>query len=324
MFETPRDLDRHRAALVGHCYRMLGSNGDAEDAVQETFIRALRGLSGFDGRSSLRTWLYRIATNVCLDSLSARNRRERPVDTGAAGTVEDALVSRPRTHWLEPVADGSALPEDVGPSETAILRQSIRLAFVAALQHLPARQRAVLLLKDVLGFSAAEIAETLETSSASVNSALQRARATLASRDIDSSSAPEPEALSAVQTQLLERYVDAFHRYDIDALVTLMHEDATMSMPPYSLWLQGRRAIGQWLGGRGIGCKGSVLVPTKAAASPSFAQYRPGQEGGPPRAWSLVVLELSDHQITSMTHFLDTEFLYPRFGLPLELPVAKA
>ena len=309
-------FEAHREALVGHCYRMLGSAAEADDAVQETLVRAWRALEGFDGRASLRTWLYRIATNVCLDALADRARRERPIAIGPVGTVNDDLVERPRTHWLEPIPDAHALPADGDPAERAALRQSIRLAFVAALQRLPPRQRAALLLAEVLGWSAAEIASALETTVAAVNSALQRARATLAE------SAPPEGAvagLTPAQETLLARYVDAFERYDLDALTALLREDATLSMPPYTLWLRGPAAVRDWFLGRGIGCRGSRLVPTAANGLPAFGQYRPGDPGEPYRPWSLVVLELSGDRIAGMNHFLDTATLFPRFGLPPEL-----
>jgi RNA polymerase sigma-70 factor, ECF subfamily len=314
----PTHLEQHRPALTGHCYRMMGSTVDADDAVQETMVRAWRSLDRFDGRASLRTWLYRIATNVCLDMLADRARRARPVEDGPVGTVEDALSELPRTHWLEPVSDARALPGDADPSELAVLRESIRLAFVAALQHLPPRQRAALLLTEVLGWSAAEVAEAIETSVASVNSALQRARATLASRNVGEPKGP----LTDEQSQLVERYLDAFLRYDVDALVGLLHQDATLSMPPYAFWLRGHDAIRAWLLGRGSACRGSRLLPTAASGSPAFAQYRPaGAEGGH-RAWALIVLELSGARIVAWNSFLDTESLFPRFGLPLYLPAS--
>jgi RNA polymerase sigma-70 factor, ECF subfamily len=312
---TAANLEPHREALVGHCYRMLGSAAEADDAVQETLVRAWRALEGFDGRASLRTWLYRIATNVCLDALADRSRRERPVALGPAGTVHDELVEHPRTHWLEPIPDAHALPADGDPGERAALRQSIRLAFVAALQRLPPRQRAALLLAEVLGWPAAEIAEALETTVPAVNSALQRARATLAQ-----DAPPAGEAhLTPAQATLLARYVDAFERYDVEALAALLREDATLSMPPYTLWLQGPAAIQRWFLGRGIGCKGSRLVPTSANGLPAFGQYRSAGPGQPHRPWSLVVLELAGERIAAMTHFLDTATLFPRFGLPPEV-----
>jgi RNA polymerase sigma-70 factor (ECF subfamily) len=308
-------LEMHRAVLTGHCYRMLGSAADAEDAVQETMVRAWRNLERFEERASLRTWLYRIATNVCLDALSDRSRRARPIEEGPVGTVDDALEARPRTHWLEPIPDVRAIPADGDPFEVAALRQSIRLAFVAALQHLPPRQRAALVLTEVLGWSAAEVAECLDTSVAAVNSAVQRARATLASRDVTVSG----EALSEPQSMLLDRYVDAFHRYDVDALVALLREDATLSMPPYTLWLRGPETIRTWLLGRGAGCRGSRLVPTGACGSPAFGQYRPGVPNGTHQPWALIVLELSGNGIAAWNSFLDTEKLFPLFGLPPQL-----
>jgi RNA polymerase sigma-70 factor (ECF subfamily) len=312
---TSEQLETHRQALVGHCYRMLGSAAEADDAVQETLVRAWRALEAFDGRASLRTWLYRIATNVCLDALADRGRRERPVGMGPPGTIHDDLEERPRTHWLEPIPDLHALPAEDDPAERAALRQTIRLAFVAALQRLPPRQRAALLLAEVLGWPASEIAEALETTTAAVNSALQRARAALAE-----AAPPEgPASLTPAQQTLLERYVDAFERYDVEALAALLREDATLSMPPYTLWLRGPSAIQGWFLGRGIGCRGSRLVPTSASGLPAFGQYRAGGPGQPHRPWSLVVLELSGDRIAAMTHFLDTETLFPRFGLPPEL-----
>lgn len=308
-------LEEHRRALTGHCYRMLGSAVDADDAVQDVMVRAWRSLDRFDGRSSLRTWLYRIATNVCLDAIDDRSRRARPMEEGAVGTVDDCLETRPRTHWLEPIPDARALPADCDPGELAVLRESIRLAFVAALQRLPAKQRAALLLTEVLGWSVGEVAESLETSIASVNSALQRARATLASKE----TSDRPPPLSDGQAVLVDRYVAAFERYDVDELATMLRKDAVLSMPPFTLWLQGPDSIRAWLLGRGSGCRGSRLIPTSACGSPAFAQYRPAPEGGH-KAFALIVLELAGDSISTMTSFLDTETLFPLFGVPLELP----
>src|SRR5712692_6877098 len=313
---APTQLEQHRTALTGHCYRMMGSAVDADDAVQETMVRAWRRLDRFDGRSALRTWLYRIATNVCLDMLGDRSRRARPMESGPVGMVDDPLNALLRTHWLEPVPDARSLPADAEPSKLTVLRQSIRLAFVAALQHLPPKQRAVLLLTEVLGWSATEVAESLDTSVASVNSALQRARATLGNRNV----ADTREPLSDAQSKLVERYLDAFLRYDVDALVALLHQDARLSMPPYTLWLQGRDAIRTWLLGRGSGCQGSRLVPTAACGSPAFGQYRPGGPEGGYQPWALIVLELSGDRIAGWNTFLDTETLFPMFGLPRHLP----
>ena len=311
-------LEEHRPALTGHCYRMLGSVVDAEDAVQEAMLRAWKSLDRFKEQSSLKTWLYRIATNVCLDTLSSSERqRIRPLEVSATpGVVRDDMVltQRPREHWVEPIPDASALPAaaDSDPEERAILRESIRLAFVAALQYLPPRQRAVLLLTQVLNFSAAEAAESLDMSVAAVNSALQRARATLDTRN----PAVVPRALSEEQRTLVARYVQAFERYDIAALTALLHEEATLSMPPYELWLQGHESIARWLLSFGIGCKGSRLVPVEACGgTPAFAQYRDG--GATP--WALLMLELVGDRITGMTSYLDVETLFPRFGMPMRL-----
>jgi RNA polymerase sigma-70 factor (ECF subfamily) len=310
------DLESHRTALTGHCYRMLGSSADADDAVQETIVRAWRNLDRFEGRASVRTWLYRIATNVCLDALSDVSRRMRPFEEGPAVDVEHAtLDTRERTHWLEPIPDARALPIDADPFERTALRQSIRLAFVAALQHLPPRQRAALLLTDVLGWSAAEVAECLEMTVAAVNSGLQRARATMSARNGTAS----VDALNDDETDLLDRYVDAFQRYDVDGLVALLRNDATFSMPPYALWLQGPDSVRAWLNGPGAECRGSRLVPVAASGSPAFAQYRAGETPGTHHAWALIVLELEDGRITGWNSFLDTETLFPMFGLPLQL-----
>jgi RNA polymerase sigma-70 factor (ECF subfamily) len=312
------ELEAHRVYLTGHCYRLLGSAFDAEDAVQETMVRAWKSLDRFQGRSSLRTWLYHIATNVCLDALAARGRRARPIEEGPVGTTEATLEVRPRTHWLEPIPDARALPADTpDPLEQVALRQSIRLAFVAALQHLPPRQRAALVLTEVLGWSAAEVGECLGSSVASVNSALQRARATLAART--PAVVPATAALTPAQSRLVEQFVEAFLRYDVDSLVALLREDATLSMPPDTLWLQGPEAIGRWFLGRGIGCRGSKLLPTRASGAPAFGQYRPAPDGGH-TPWALVVLELQDDRIAALNSFLDTEHLFPLFGLPARYP----
>ncbi len=308
------ELEAHRAALTGHCYRMLGSASDAEDAVQETMVRAWRNLERFEGRASVRTWLHRIATNVCLDLLSDKSRRMVPIEESAPGTAASPLESLDRTHWLEPVPEAKVIPADADPFEIAAMRQSIRLAFVAALQHLPARQRAALLLTEVLGWPAAEAAECLGMSLASVNSALQRARATIASRNV-----PAPAELTPQQAEAVERYVDAFHNYDVEALIGLMRDDVTMSMPPFTLWLQGHDTIREWLlTGPGTICRGSRLVPVQASGSPAFAHYHLTAEGRY-EAWAIIVLELAGDRITAWNAFLDVEKLFPLFGLPLTL-----
>jgi RNA polymerase sigma-70 factor (ECF subfamily) len=310
-------LEQHRTALTGHCYRMMGSAVDAEDAVQETMVRAWRGLDRFDGRASLRTWLYRIATNVCLDLLEQRGRRARPVEESPQGTPDDALDVLPRTHWLEPVPDARAVPADGDPSEAAALRQSIRLAFVAALQHLPPRQRASLILCEVLRWEASEVATLLDTSVASVNSALQRARATLAKNKLSANDrAPQ---LTDSDRAMLERYVAAFERYDVTALTSLIREDASQSMPPYDMWLSGRDDIFAWWFGPGIGCKGSRVIPAPSAnGMPTYGQYKPDPNGGH-EPWALQVIELSQGRIADITFFLDTARLFPLFGLPPRL-----
>jgi RNA polymerase sigma-70 factor, ECF subfamily len=312
-------LEQYRGELTGYCYRMLGSSFEAEDAVQETMIRAWRSLDRFEGRASLRSWLYRIATNVCLDMLSGRERRARPMDLGPAREpVEANLDTLPEVTWIEPIPDGRVAPAEGDPAEVAAGRETIRLAFVAALQHLPPRQRAVLILCEVLRWQASEVAELLETSVASVNSALQRARATLEASNV-SASDPAPE-LDESDRELLARYVAAFEAYDMDALTSLLHEDATQSMPPHSLWLSGRDDIFTWWFGPGIGCRGSRMIPTVAAnGSPAFGQYKPSESGGY-EPWALQVVEIEDGRIAELTFFLDTERVFPLFGLPLEFP----
>jgi RNA polymerase sigma-70 factor (ECF subfamily) len=310
------DLERHRRELTAHCYRMLGSPFEAEDAVQDTLLRAWRALDRFEGRSSLRSWLYRIATNVCLDMLQGRDRRARPMDLGAArsphGPIGEIL---PEVTWIEPVPDGKVV-SDGDPADVAESRETIRLAFVAALQHLPPRQRAVLILCEVLHWRASEVAELLETSVAAVNSALQRARATLDAADV----AAAGGELSAHDRGLLTRYVDAFQRYDMDALTALIHEDATQSMPPYELWLKGREDIFGWWVGPGAGCRGSRVIPASSAnGSPAFAQYKPSESGSGYDPWALQVLEIAGGRIVEFTFFLSTGTIFPLFGLPARL-----
>jgi len=296
------EVEQHRGELTAFCYRMLGSPFDAEDAVQETFVRAWRSLEGFEGRAALRSWLYRIATNVCLDMLKAGQRRARPIDLGPSQEpLEQNLNVPTEVTWIEPIPD---------PADVAVEHDTIRLAFVAALQHLPPRQRAALILCEVLRWQSSEVAELLETSVASVNSALQRARATIA--DVDTHAAPADD----VDSELLARYVAAFENYDLEALTSLIHEDAIQSMPPFDLWLRGRDDIFAWWWGPGIGCKGSRVIPTMTAnGSPAFGQYKPDPEDGY-SPWALQVLELREGGIAELTFFLDTERLFPLFGLP--------
>ena len=311
------DLEAHRRELTAYCYRMLGSPFEAEDAVQDTMLRAWRALERFEGRASLRSWLYRIATNVCLDMLDGRERRARPMDMGEArspdGPVGDIL---PEVTWIEPVPDGRVLPEG-DPAAVAESRETIRLAFVAALQHLPPRQRAVLILCEVLHWKASEVAELLDTTVAAVNSALQRARAALEAADVADAGGGR---LSEHDRELLARYVDAFERYDMEALTALIHEDATQSMPPFDLWLRGRDDIFTWWFGPGIGCKGSRVIPTVSAnGSPAFGQYKPSETGSGYDPWALQVLEVSDGRIVELSFFLDTDTVFPLFGLPARL-----
>ncbi len=313
---TPH-LETYRVELTAYCYRMLGSAFEAEDAVQETFLRAWRNLDSFEGRAALRSWLYRIATNVCVDMATARQRRARPMDLGPAESA-DTPLRQPlaETTWLEPMPDGRIVPAGGDPAEVAVARESVRLAFVAALQHLPPRQRAVLILREVLRWRAEEVAELLDTTVASVNSALQRARATLASRNVTAAGPAEP--LTDEHRRLLARYVEAFERYDMESLTALLHEDATWNMPPYDLWLHTHEDMVKWCLGPGIGCRGSRLIPTMANGSPAFGQYKPAPGGGY-EPWSLQVLDVSGDRISGITFFLDTERLFPLFGLPARL-----
>src|SRR4051794_23958191 len=300
------ELEQHRRELTAYCYRMLGSVFEAEDAVQETMIRAWRSLERFEGRSSLKSWLYRIATNVCFDQLNGRERRARPMDLGPAQEpLFENLAELPEVTWLTPMPT---------PDELAEQRETLRLAFVAALQHLPPRQRAVLILCEVLRWQASEAAELLETSVASVNSALQRARATLATADTTA-----PAELDAETRALLDRYVAAFEAYDIEQLTDLLHEDAVQSMPPFSLWLRGREDIFTWWFGPGIGCQGSKLIPVQTTNGlPAWAQYKPAPEGGYD-PWAIMVVEPSGGRISELTFFLDTQKLFPLYGLPEHL-----
>jgi RNA polymerase sigma-70 factor, ECF subfamily len=317
--ELQARFEQHRSALTSHCYRMLASPFEAEDAVQETFIRAWQSYGRFEGRAALRSWLYRIATNVCFDMLNGRKRRARPMDLGPAWNPDGPLGrTLPETTWIEPMPGAPVASTQEDPAEVVVSRETIRLAFVAALQHLPPRQRAVLILREVLRWQASEVADLLETSVASVNSALQRARATLEASGV-SSTDPVP-AIDESQRELLARYIEAFERYDMDALTSLIREDATQSMPPYELWLSGRENILRWWVGPGAGCRGSRVIPTVAAnGSPAFGQFRPSESGSGYDPWALQVLEIADGRIVEFTFFLDTERLFPLFDLPARL-----
>ena len=309
-------LEDHRIELRGYCYRMLGSAFDADDAVQETMVKAWQAWDGFEGRSSTRSWLYRIATNVCLDALRSRQRRALPMDlAGPAPATTPPVDTLPHEVWVEPMPDQDVVPRGGDPAQRAVQQDTIRLAFVAALQHLPARQRAVLILREVLCWHAAEVAELLDTSVASVNSALQRARATIAAQALDADDRREP--LGESDRELLSRYVAAFEAYDIPTLVALLRADAGFSMPPVAMWLQGRSDVHDFYLGFGIACRGSRLLPIEANGMPAFAHYKPSPEGGY-EPWALQVLEVSGGEITHLHHFLDTR-LFARFGLPARL-----
>jgi RNA polymerase sigma-70 factor (ECF subfamily) len=313
-----QQLEPFRSELTGYAYRMLGSPFEAEDAVQETFIRAWRSHDSFEGRSSLRSWLYRIATNVCLDLLASREKRARPMDFGPASEpIEANLNTRPEVTWIQPAPDGLVVP-DGDPAEVTEARETVRLAFVAALQHLPPRQRAVLILCEVLRWQASEVAELLETSVASVNSALQRARASLESVNLEATST-QPSVEKADE-ELLARYVAAFEAYDMEALTSLIREDARQSMPPFDMWLSGRDDIFTWWYGPGIGCKGSRVLPVASAnGAPAFGQYKPSETGSGFDPWALQVVELTPTGVGEITFFLDTKKLFPLFGLPPRL-----
>ncbi|MFB6805286.1 sigma-70 family RNA polymerase sigma factor [Streptomyces sp. NPDC056387] len=308
-------LEEYRAELTGYCYRMLGSYAEAEDAVQEALVRAWRSLDRFEGRSALRTWVYRIATNVCLDTLASGRRRALPMDLSAPS--EGGTPPAPPQEsvlWVEPCPGGD-------PEAAATAGESVRLAFVAALQHLPPRQRATLILRDVLGFSAREVAALHSCTVASANSALQRARATLAARR-HATDGPAARPSDSVRRVLAERYATAFSRYDMEELSMLLHVDATLCLPPYAKWMRGVPDIHAWLTGPAIGCRGSRLVPTQANGSPAFGQYRPSRDGTGYVPWALQVVEFSGTRISGITAFRDTDRLFPLFGLPARLDAA--
>ena len=313
---SPERLEAYRRELTGYCYRMLGSAFEAEDAVQDTLVRAWQAADKFEGRSSVRSWVYRIATNVCLDMLRGRNRRARPMELGPASPPEEKYLGQmlPEHAWVSPIADDRILPEDADPAEIAVARETIRLAFVTALQHLPPRQRAILILCEVLRWQAAEAAELLDTSVAAVNSALQRARATLAALPADE----RPQEPDADNSELLAQYVDAFERYDMDSLIKLLHEDAVQSMPPFAMWLRGAPNITAWMLGPGKECEGSRLIAVRASGMAGFGQYRVDPAGGH-APWALQILDIRAGKIVGFHAFLDTATLFPLFGLPAHL-----
>ena len=316
---APQDLEVYRRELTGYCYRMLGSSFEAEDAVQETFLKAWRFGDSFEGRSSVRSWLYRIATNVCTDMQRGAQRRARPMELGPASPPDESHLGSflPEAVWVSPIGDDRVMPDSADPAEIAITRESIRLAFVTALQHLPARQRAALILCEVLRWQTAEVAELLDTSVAAVNSALQRARATMSALPVDA----RPLDLPGDDAELLARYVEAFERYDIESFVALLHEDAIQSMPPYAMWLRGAENIGRWMVLPGpSACRGSRMVPvSQVNGCPAFAQFRPDPAGGY-YGWALQVLEISAGRVSAINSFLNADRLFPTFGLPAHLP----
>ena len=316
---SPDKLEEYRRELTGYCYRMLGSGFEADDAVQETMVRAWRAADGFEGRSSVRSWLYRIATNICLDMLRGRQRRALPMDLGPASPPVEALLGdwQPEETWISPIADDRVLPEHGDPADVAVARETIRLAFITALQHLPARQRASLILCEVLRMPAAEAAATLGTSVPAVNSALQRARATLDA--LPSEQRPGP--LDADQADLLARYVDAFQRYDMEQLVTLLADDALMTMPPFAFWVRGAQDVCRWmLEPTPSLCRNSIMVPAgQVNGVQALAQYKPDPAGGY-APWALQVHEVSGGRVSRLTFFLDTGRIFAELGLAPHLP----
>jgi RNA polymerase sigma-70 factor (ECF subfamily) len=313
---TERDIEAHRRELTGYCYRMLGSGFDAEDAVQETMVRAWRGIDKLFDRAALRSWLYRIATNVCYDMLQGAQRRARPMDLASPASADSAPdAGLPQEAWVQPVPDARVLAPEADPAELAAAKETLRLAFVAALQHLPARQRAVLILREVLRWQATEVAELLDTSVASVNSALQRARATLDELDLESTG---PAAVDDDEKQeFLARYVDAFERYDIGALVTLLRNDVTFNMPPLQLWLQGPDQVAKWMLGPGAGCANARLRVTSANGCPAVGIYKT-TDGKVWEPFNIAVLDVAESGIAGITHFIYPE-LFPAFGLPTRI-----
>ena len=311
-------LESYRRELTRYCYRMLASPHDAEDAVQDTLMRAWRGLYRFDeGLGGVRPWLYRIATNVCLDMLKGRQRRALPVELGPPGDGGSAMGdARPEATWVRPIPDALLADDDADPAAVAIGHETVRLAFIAALQHLAPRQRAVLILRDVLSWHAREVARLLDASEDAVNGALKRARATLASAHPSAGPPPTTPAHPGVDRALLDRYVDAFERYDVDALVALLREDAIIAMPPFELWLRGRADIRMFLAAmRDEGGHDRVL-PIHANDCPAVAVYRPSS-AGVPEPYAIMVLEIADGAIAAIYAFLDTS-LFSAFGLPAD------
>ncbi|WP_243639635.1 RNA polymerase subunit sigma-70 [Streptacidiphilus pinicola] len=294
---------RHQRELLGYCYRMLGSPFEAEEAVQETWLRAWRGRADFAGRASLRVWLYRIATNVCLDLLRQRPRRERPVDVTGAGDASSPLGPRDDDRWLLPAPDRWLLPPEPDPAGAAVLRDSVRLAFVAALHRLPPTQRAALLARDILRLSAVETAELLDVTVPAANGLLRRARHRMA--DSRSEDGPGAAELTEDQRALLDRYVAAFGRHDIPALLALLHDDATLSMPPHALWLSGRAQIARWFRRDPNPCRDSRALPATANGAPAVALLHRDASGSAWQPFAVQLLTVRDDRIAALDAFLD-------------------
>ena len=318
-----RIVEDHRAELHAHCYRMLGSLHDADDALQDTLLRAWRALPEFEGRSKLRTWLYRIATNACLDAIARRPKRVLPIDYGppsaATGDPGQPLVE---SVWVEPYPDEALGIRDgyAAPEARYEQREAVELAFIAALQHLPATQRAVLILRDVLGFSAREAAESLDTTVASVNSALQRAHKAVDARLPERSQQATLRSLGDERTrELVDAYVDAWQRGDVGLLLELLAEDAVFSMPPWTSWWRGRKTIADFASAAVEFCAEARPVPARANGQPALAYYHRDGETGRFAAAALDVITFEGDLITEITAFVTPE-IFPRFGLPAELP----
>ena len=320
-------LERHRRELTGYCYRMLGGAHEAEDAVQETMLRAWRAFDRFEGRAAVRSWLFRIATNVCIEMLRGRKRRALPVDlAGPAERGARTGAPLPEVTWVQPVPDGRVLPATDDPADRAVARESVRLAFVAALQHLSPRQRAVLILRDVLRWRAREVAELLGTTVVSVNSALQRGRAALAAVDeaagegptgpLDDPTDPDTQAF-------LERYVEAFQRFDVDGLVALLHEDVTLDMPPFDLWFRGAEAVLAWADEADAFCRNGRFLPAGTAnGAPTYGMYHQSPGGGHALA-GIHTVEVAGGRVVAVHAHLDPS-LGPLFDLPAHLPAEAA
>ncbi|MFA4926982.1 MAG: sigma-70 family RNA polymerase sigma factor [Patulibacter sp.] len=314
-----QELESHRRGLTGYCYRMLGSASEAEDAVQEAMVRAWRASNQLTAPGALKSWLYRIASNVCIDQIQSPQRRAMPMDLSPAGKAAGELgAPLPETAWVHPIASGRVLGGGGDPADVAGSRETLRLAFVAALQHLPAKQRAVLVLCEVLRWKASEAATLLDISVASVNSALQRARATLSTLDLDAEGVSAGAAPDEEQAALLEQYVDAFEAYDITRLVSLLRDDATFTMPPLPLWLRGAQEAGQFMLGTGAKCEGSRALPTTANGGPAAAIYNPVGDGTY-APWAVVVLETEDGKIAALHHYIGGPEWFAEFGLPAQL-----